>query len=102
MLGITTISGVEEALIVGQSAAINCTSSVGVFSIELRNQSSHVLASSTSNTDNLTTLVYTLPLVTDDLHGQQFSCVSVGTDTIYTEIIVLQVVGKITVNPLYV
>ena len=49
-----------------------------------------MLASSSS--DNLTLLEYTFPLVTDDLHGQQYTCITVaGADDTYRETLSLVV-----------
>jgi hypothetical protein len=94
-LGIT-VSG-EDSLTVGQSGTISCRTNVGVSSIEWRNQST-MLASSSS--DNLTLLEYTFPLVTDDLHEQQYTCTAVaGADT-YDETVSLVV--KLPENPITV
>ena len=82
------VSG-EDSFIVGQSGTISCRINVRVSSIEWRNESS-VLASSSS--DNLTLLEYTIPLVTDDLHGQQYTCIAVaGDDDTYRETVSLGV-----------
>jgi hypothetical protein len=94
-LGIT-VSG-EDSLTVGQSGTISCRTNVGVSSIEWRNQST-MLASSSS--DNLTLLEYTFPLVTDDLHGQQYTCTAVAGDTMYRETVSLVV--KLPENPITV
>ena len=62
----------------GQSGSISCRTKVGVSSIELRNQLS-VLKS--INGSNLTVLTYTFPMVSDDLSGQQYTCIAVaGTE----------------------
>ena len=42
---------------------------------------------------NLTVLEYTIPLVTDDLQGQQFTCIAVAGDATYTETVDIQVQG---------
>ena len=82
-----TVSG-EDSLTMGQSGTISCRTNVRVSSIEWRNQST-VLASSSS--DYLTLLEYIFPLVTDDLHGQQYTCTAVvGADT-YRETVTLVV-----------
>ncbi|CAI8039192.1 Hemicentin-2, partial [Geodia barretti] len=94
-LGIT-VSG-EDSLTVGQSGTISCRTNVRVSSIEWRNQST-VLASSSS--DNLTLLEYTFPLVTDDLHGQQYTCTAVAGDDTYRETVSLVV--KLPENPITV
>ena len=65
---------------------------VPVESIEWRDQSSSVL-NNISNSVNLTLLEYTIPLVIDDLHGQQFTCIAVAGDTTYTEAVEIQVEG---------
>ena len=83
-----TVSG-DDSLTVGQSGTISCRTNVVVSSIEWRSESS-VLASSSS--DNLTLLEYTFPLVTDDLHGQQYTCIAVaGDDDTYRETVSLVV-----------
>ena len=42
---------------------------------------------------DLTVLEYTISLVTDDLQGQQFSCLAVAGDTTYTQILDIRVQG---------
>ena len=59
-------------------------------SIEWRDQSSELNMSSAMN---LTVLEYTIPLVKDDLQGQQFTCIAVAGDAMYTETIEIQVTG---------
>ena len=85
-----TLSGLDEPLTVGQSATIRCMTNIPLTSIEWRNQSSDVLA---STTDNMV-LEYTISLVTDDLQGQQFTCVAVAGATTYTETVEIQVEGR--------
>ena len=85
-----TFSGLDEPLVVGQPATITCTTNIAVSTIEWRNQSSDML---TSITDSMV-LEYIIPLVTDDLHGQQFTCVAVAGATTYTEMVKIEVVGK--------
>ena len=90
---VTITSGIivsgENNLIVGQSGTISCRTNVRVSSIQWRNESS-VLNSSSS--DNLTLLEYAFPLVTDDLHGQQYTCIAVaGDDDTYRETVTLVV-----------
>ena len=88
-----TFSGFDNPLTVGQTnATISCMTNVPVDSIEWRDQSSSVL-NSISNSVNLTMLEYTIPLVTDDLHGQQFTCIAMAGDTTYTEAVEIQVEG---------
>ena len=81
----------EQPLTVGQSATINCTTNirVPVASIEWRDQSSTVLASATDQT----VVEYTIPLVRDDLQGQQWTCRAVAGATTYTLTIEIQVAG---------
>ena len=64
-------SGLDSPLSIGQSATIKCITNIPVTSIEWRDQSSAVLNSTT----NKAVLEYTIPLVTDDLHGWQVTCV---------------------------
>ena len=46
-----------------------------------------------STAADLTLLEYTIPLVTDDLQGQQFACIAVAGDATYTERVDIQVEG---------
>ena len=85
-----TLSGLDEPLTVGQSATITCMTNIPVTSIEWRDQSSAVLASTT----NQTVLDYTISPVTDDLHGQQFTCEVVAGATTYTEAVEIVVEGN--------
>ena len=61
-----------------------------MISIEWRDRSSGVL---TSITDSMV-LEYTISLVADDLHGQQFTCIAVAGATTYTEIVEIEVESK--------
>ena len=88
-LGIT-ISGLP--LMVGESATINCMINIPVDSIEWRDQSSQ-LNMSISVLVDLTVLEYTIPLVTDDLQGQQFTCIAIAGASTYTETVDIQVQG---------
>ena len=84
-----TITGLP--LIVGQSATISCMTNIAVNSIEWRNQSSHLIM---SDAGNLMELQYIIDLVTDDLQGQQFTCIAIAADTTtYNEIVIIQVQG---------
>ena len=83
-----TITGLP--LIVGQSANISCMTNIPVNSIEWRDESSQLIM---SNAGNLMELQYTIDLVTDDLHGQQFTCIAVADTTTYNEIVIIQVQG---------
>ena len=65
---------------------------IAVDSIEWRNQSSQLII---SNATDLMELQYTIDLVTDDLQGQQFTCIAIAGDTIYNEIVNIQVQGII-------
>ena len=86
-----TVSGLDDPLLVGQTdVTISCMINIPVDSIGWIDQSSSVL---NSNTGNLTMLEYTIPLVTDDLHGQQFTCIAIAGDTTYTETVEIQVEG---------
>ena len=75
------LSGLVRPLTVGQSVTIRCMTDIAVTSIEWRDQSSDVLASTT----NQTVLDYTIAPVTDDLLGHQLTCVAIAVDTIYSE-----------------
>ena len=83
-----TITGLP--LIVGQSATISCMTNIAVNSIEWRNQSSQLIM---SDAGNLMELQYTIDLVTDDLQGQQFTCIAIADTTTYNEIVTIQVQG---------
>ena len=85
-----TLSGLDETLTVGQSATITCMTNIPVTSIEWRDQSSALLASIT----NQTVLDYSISPVTDDLNGQQFTCVAVAGTTTYTETVEIVVEGN--------
>ena len=74
----------------GESATIQCMTNIAVTSIEWRDNSSDVLITAT----NQAVLQYTIPLVTDDLQGQEYKCVAVAGSTIYTETVGLQVKGR--------
>ena len=62
---------------------------IPVTSIEWRDQSSDVL---TSTVDNMM-MEYNISPVTDDLHGQWFTCVAVVETTTYTETTQIHVEG---------
>ena len=86
-----TITGLESPLTVGhQNATISCMANIPVDSIEWRDQSSVL---NTSSDMDLTELEYTIPLVRDDLQGDQFTCTAVAGDAMYTETVVIQATG---------
>ena len=92
-----TLSGLEQALTVGQSATINCTTNIEVSSIVWRrNQSSTVLSSTESMSGGTHTMLeYTFDPVFDELQGQKYSCTAKAADgTEYTEAVQIEVVGK--------
>ena len=90
MLTGITISGLEGPLTVGQqSPTLTCTTNIPVSSIVWRDQSSNVVANDTNRME----LEYHIGTVTDDLHGQQYTCEAVA-DTTYTETVEIQVVGR--------
>ena len=83
-----TITGLEIPLIVGQSATISCMTNIAVNSIEWRDESSQLIAG------DLMELQYTIDLVTDDLQGQQFTCIAIAAgDATYNETVIIQVQG---------
>ena len=89
-----TLSGVEQAITVGQSATITCSTNVEVSSIEWRDQSSAVLSSTISGGTHLM-LDYTIQPVSDDFQGHEYSCTAEAADgTMYTETVRIKVVGK--------
>ena len=89
-----TLSGVDQALTVGQSATITCSTNIEVSSIEWRDQSSSVLSSTISGRTH-SMLDYTIHSVSDDLQGQEYSCTAVAADgTEYIETVWIEVVGK--------
>ena len=59
-------------------------------SIEWRNQSSQLIMNTAVN---LMVLEYTIPLVTDNLQGQQFTCIAIAGDATYAKIVQIQVQG---------
>ena len=85
-----TLSGLDQALTVGQSVTITCTTNINVSSIEWMDETSAVLNSTTDQTE----VEYTIPLVRDDLQGLQYTCRAVAGTTNYTETVEIQVVGK--------
>ena len=88
-----SITGLESPLTVGQNATISCMTNIAVSSIELRDQSS-VLDTNDDN-QNVTVLEYTIPLVRDDLQGEQLTCTAVAGETTYTETVDIQVTGTL-------
>ena len=86
-----TITGLETPLVVGQSAAtISCMTNIAVNSIEWRNESSQLIM---SDAGDLMELQYTIDLVTDDLQGQEFTCIAIAGNTVYNETVIIQVQG---------
>ena len=86
-----TITGLETPLIVGQSATISCMTNIAVNFIEWRNESSQLIM---SDAGDLMELQYTIDLVTDDLQGQEFTCIAIAADTTtYNETVIIQVQG---------
>ena len=85
-----TLAGVNESLTVGESATIQCMADIAVTSLEWRDNSSDVLINAT----NQTVLQYTIPLVTDDLQGQEYKCVAVAGCSTHTEIVEIHVQGN--------
>ena len=84
-----TITGLEDPLVVGEPATISCTTNELASFIESSSQSSGLTMDV-----NVTVLNYTIPLVTDDLQGETFTCTAVVSNTNDTERVVLNVVGK--------
>ena len=88
------LSGLDQALTVGQSAIITCSTNIEVSSIEWRDQTSVVLSSTMSGGAH-SMLDYTIDLVSDDLQGQEYSCNAESADgTMYNETVRIEVVGK--------
>ena len=84
------LSGLNQALTVGQSATITCSANIEVSSIEWMDETSAGLSSATDQT----VVEYTIPLVRDDLQGLQYTCRAVAGTTIYTETVEIEVVGE--------
>ena len=63
---------------------------IAVDSIEWRNQTSQLDMSIAENPE---VLEYTVSLVTDDLQGQQFTCIAVAGATTYTQILDIHIQG---------
>ena len=86
-----TVTGLESPLTVGhQNVIISCVTNIPVDSIEWSNESSLLTMSSDMD---LRVLEYTIPLVRDDLQGDQFTCTAVAGDAMYTETVVIQATG---------
>ena len=89
-----TITGLESPLIVGESATISCITNEHASLIVWSRQSSQL------NMDvNVTALNYTIPLVSDDLQGETFTCTAVVSNTNDTESVMLSVEGIIVSIP---
>ena len=84
-----SIAGLYDQLTVGQSATISCMTDIPADTIEWRDQSSSVLNMSIG----MNTVVYTIPLVTDELHGQQVTCIAVAGNKMYIERVDIRVSG---------
>ena len=94
-----SITGLESPLTVGHhNATVSCVANTAVDSIEWRDQSSVLNMSSAMN---LTVLEYTIPLVRDDLQGQQFTCTAVAGDTMYIESVEVQATGTLCTSVHY-
>ena len=85
-----SITGLESPLTVGQNVTISCMTNITVDSIKWSNESSILTMSSDVN---LRVLEYTIPLVRDDLQGEEFTCTAVAGEAMYTETIEIQVTG---------
>ena len=87
------VSGLEGPLTVGQqSPTLTCRTNLPVASIAWRDQSSNLVASDTNKME----LEYHIGTVTDDLHGQQYTCEVVATsdDGTNNKTVEIQVVGR--------
>ena len=91
IIGIT-VSGLERPLTVGKPANITCRINIPASSIVWRDQSSDVVANATDKRE----LVYHISTVTDDLHGQSYTCevVSTADNETNTKSVEIQVVGR--------
>ena len=86
-----TISGPDAPLLVGQSnATIRCSTIIPADTIGWRNELSSSMLTTNSGV-NLTE--FTIPVVTDNLQGMQFTCIAMAGDTTYTETVEIQVEG---------
>ena len=83
-----TITGLEDTLIVGESATISCITNELTSLIEWSSQSSGLAMDV-----NVTVLNYTIPLVTDDLQGETFICTAVVRNANDRERVTLNVAG---------
>ena len=83
-----TITGLEDPLMVGESATISCITNELASLIEWSNKSSGLTMDV-----NVTVLNYTISLVTDDLQGETFTCTAVVSNTNDTERVTLNVAG---------
>ena len=76
---------------VGEFATIKCSVNTAVSSIMWRNQLQEMLFSATDQR----VLDLSIPLVSDDFQGRQYTCTAVSLRTeVYTETVEIQVVGK--------
>ena len=84
------ISGQEQPLTVGQPATLRCVTVFQVSFIEWRNSSSAIQSATSRNVLN-----YTINLISDDLHGVQYTCRVVAIDgTEYTQRVEIDVTGE--------
>ena len=89
-----TITGLESPLIVGGSATISCITNEHASQIVWRRQSSQL-----EMDVNVTVLNYTIPLVSDDLQGETFTCTAIFSNTNSTESVMLSVSGIFVSTP---
>ena len=83
-----TITGLEDPLVAGEPATISCITNELASLIEWSSQSSGLAMDV-----NVTVLNYTIPLVTDDLQGETFTCTAVVRNANDTEKVALNVAG---------
>ena len=90
-----TVSGPESPVMVYQSATISCMTDLPVTSIEWRNKSSQLSATTSDDAPDLTVLEYTILHVNLDTQEQNFTCVVKVGDTTYTKAVYIQVQGSL-------
>ena len=81
------ITGLEQPLIVGQSANLSCITNELASFIEWKNQTLMI------NATNVTALNYPIPLVTDEMQGETLTCTATVSNTRDTERVMLIVTG---------
>ena len=75
-----TIFGLEDPLVLRQSATVSCMTDLPVSYIEWRNQSSQLSVTTSDDTPDLTVLEYTIAYVSEGMRGELLTCVVIARD----------------------